>query len=197
MRRSTNIKRDTIEQFLQARKENEETFFTHPSYRLEKELLYWLTQTNEKKAGRVLERINKLDRARLSYYPFRSLKNSLICSCTLFTRAAIEAGVTPETSYNLSDVFIRKIDQAENEKQLRDIEFEMLHHFISTIRDNQKSPYQNDIIDRAIHYIHEHILHPITLKQMADEINVSPNYLSALFHEIVGTPLKDYIHRKK
>ncbi|MEI3604199.1 AraC family transcriptional regulator [Pseudogracilibacillus sp. SE30717A] len=197
MRNSTKIKQNVIQQFLEARKENEESFFSHPSYTLEKELLYWISQADEQQALAVLKKINTLEKARLSREPFRSLKNSLICSCTLFARATIEAGVTPENAFNLSDVFIRKIDQADDLLQIRSIESEMVHYFIKAIKDYQKNPYQNDIVDKAIHYIHDHILHPLTLHQIAIEINVSPNYLSALFHEIVGIPLKEYINRKK
>ncbi|MBO1005938.1 AraC family transcriptional regulator [Pseudogracilibacillus auburnensis] len=197
MKRSPNIERNVIQQFLGARKENEESFFSHPSYTLEKELLYWISQADELQAEIVLQKINKLEKARLSRSPFRSLQNSLICSCTLFARATIEAGVTPEYAFNLSDVFIRKIDGANDEKQLANIEYEMIQYFIKAIRDYQKNPYQNDIIDQAIHYIHVHILHPLSLKEIALETNVSPNYLSALFHEIVGIPLKEYINRKK
>lgn len=197
MRKSTNIKAKVVEQFLEARKENDESFFSHPSYLLEKELLYWLSQADEAQAQKVLQKINGMEKARLSSNRFRSLQNSLICSCTLFARATIEAGVTPETAYNLSDVFIRKIDAAENSQQIEHIEYEMLHHFIQAIYDYRKNPYQNHIIDRAIHYIHEHILLPLTLSKISREINVHPNYLSTLFHKIVGIPLKEYINRKK
>src|SRR5699024_10734439 len=111
-------------------KTNEESFYTHPSYRLEKELLYWLTQLNEEKALFTMSEINQLERATLSNNPLRSLKNSIICSCTLFARAAIEAGVVPEISFNLSDVFIRKVEKAESFEMLHAIEVEMLKYFI-------------------------------------------------------------------
>lgn len=197
MQKSSKIEQGVIQQFLQARKENEETFFSHPSYNLEKELLYWISEADEDRALNVLGKINKLEKARLSIDPFRSLQNSLICSCTLFTRAAIEAGVTPEYIFNISDVFIRKIDQSKNKEQLESIEYEMVHYFIQAIRDYQRKPYQNQIIDRAVQYIHDHILQLLTLEEIASEISVSPNYLSTLFHEVVGIPLKQYINRKK
>src|SRR5690625_4177144 len=197
MQRFSKIEQDVIQQFLQARKENEETFFSHPSYNLEKELLYWISEADEDRALAVLDKINKLEKARLSNDPFRSLQNSLICSCTLFTRATIEAGVTPEYIFNISDVFIRKIDQSKSKEQLESIEYEMVHYFIQAILDYQRKPYQNEIIDRAVQYIHDHILQPLTLEKIATEISVSPNYLSSLFHEVVGIPLKQYINRKK
>src|SRR6185437_11889183 len=97
------------------------SFFSHPSYQFEKELLHWVSQADEEKAAPLLKKINNLAKARLSDNPLRSLKNSLICSCTLFTRATIEAGVTPEYAFDLSDVFIRKVEKAIDPTILQDL----------------------------------------------------------------------------
>ena len=197
MRKLSTIQQDVIKQFLITRQENEESFFAHPSYQLEQELLHWVTQANEGKAKVVLGKINNLEKARLSSHPLRSLKNSLICSCTLFTRATIKAGVTPEYAFDLSDIYIREIEKMDSPRELQKLEYEMVITFIKAVRDYQRDPYQNDIIDKAIHYIHDHILQPISLTEVAEETNVSPNYLSSLFRKIVGISLKEYINRKK
>ncbi|WP_096271077.1 AraC family transcriptional regulator [Paucisalibacillus globulus] len=197
MRTLLTIQQDVIKQFLMTRQENEESFFAHPSYQLEQELLHWITQANVEKAKIVLDKINNLERARLSSNPVRSLKNSLICSCTLFTRAIIKAGVTPEYAFDLSDVYIREVEKVDTSKELKKLEYEMVITFIKAVSDYRRDPYQNDVVDKAIHYIHDHILHPITLAEVAEEANVSPNYLSSLFRKVVGVPLIEYINRKK
>lgn len=197
MWKKSRIQQDVVKQFLETRQTNEESFFAHPPYQLETELLYWLGQTNEEEAIQVLEKINKLERAWLSDHPLRSLKNSVICSCTLFTRATITAGVASEYAFDLSDVFIRKIEHVNDLSDLQDLEYEMVHSFIQAIRDYRRNPYQNEIVDRAVYYIHDNILQSFTLDEIANETNVSPNYLSSLFHEVVGIPLRRYINRKK
>jgi YesN/AraC family two-component response regulator len=197
MRKLSTIQHDVIKQFLLTRKENEESFFAHPSYQLEQELLHWVTQADEEKARVVLSKINNLERARLSTNPLRSIKNSLICSCTLFTRATIKAGVTPEYAFDLSDIYIREIEKINHSNDLLDLEYEMVITFIKAVRDYRKDPYQNEIVDKAIHYIHDHILQPITLTEVAEATNVNPNYLSSLFSKIVGIPMKEYVNRKK
>jgi YesN/AraC family two-component response regulator len=197
LRKLSTIQQDVIKQFLNTRKENEETFFAHPSYQLEQELLHWIKQANEEKAKLLLKKINNLEKARLSNYPIRSLKNSLICSCTLFARATIKAGVTPEYAFDLSDIYIREIEKRDDPELLQELEYEMVTTYIKAIRDYQKDPYQNEIVDKAVHYIHDHILQPIELQEIADAANVSANYLSSLFRRIVGIPLKEYINRKK
>ena len=197
MKKVSTIQHDVIKQFFITRKENEESFFAHPSYQLEQELLHWITQADEEKAKDVLLKINNLEKAKLSPNPVRSLKNSLICSCTLFTRATIKAGVTPEYAFDLSDIYIREIEKVDLPEELQAIEYEMVITFIKAVRDYRKDPYQNEIVDKAIHYIHDHILQSISLSEVADAANVSANYLSSLFHKVVGIPLKEYINRKK
>lgn len=193
----SRIQQEVVKQFLAARQSSQETFYTHPPYQLETELLYWMGQINEEKAISVLEKINDLEKPLLSDNPLRSLKNSVICSCTLFTRATITAGVASEYAFDLSDVFIRKIDHIHKINDLQQLEYEMVHTFIQTIRDYRRNPYQNEIVDRAVYYIHDNILQPFTLNEIAEETNVSPNYLSTLFHQVVGIPLRRYINRKK
>lgn len=193
----SKIQREVITKFLEARQANNETFFAHPSYQLETELLYWVKQMNEEKSVEVLSEINHLQRAKLSEHPTRSLKNSLICTCTLFTRATISSGVTSEYAFNLSDVFIRQIESIANDDELNNLEYDMLHSFIKAIQDHQKAPYQNEIVDRAVYYIHDNILQKLTLEEVAEETNVSPSYLSFIFHKIVGITLSRYINMKK
>ncbi|MUV36773.1 Regulatory protein PocR [Lentibacillus sp. JNUCC-1] len=195
--KNSRIDGEVIRQFLETRQENEESLFAHPSYTLEQDLLYWVELTDEQRASRVLDQINAAQRARLSDSQVRSLKNSLICSCTLFTRATIKAGVTPEYAYDMSDIFIRKIENTNGLDQLHKLEYDMLHHFIQAIRDYRQNPYQNEIVNRAIHYIHENILQPMTLEKISEAINVSPNYLSALFHSVTNIRMNAYINKKK
>ncbi|WP_284139625.1 MULTISPECIES: AraC family transcriptional regulator [unclassified Virgibacillus] len=197
MQKTSSIQKSVIQDFLKARKDNEESLFTHPNYRLERELLYWVEKADEAKAQELLQQINELDRATLAHIPLRSLKNSLICSCTLFARATIRAGVPPEHAFDLSDVFIRRVENTPDSEGVRKLEYEMVHYFIQAVEDYRKSAYHNEIVDRAVQYIHDHILQPLTLKEIAIETNVSANYLSAMFYKVVGVHLKTYINHKK
>lgn len=197
MQRLSSIQQELIKQFMQAKIEKEESFFVHPSYQLEQELLHWVRNADLDKANQILAEINKLDRARLANEPLRSLRNSLICLCTLLTRETIKAGVAPENAYDLSDVLIRHIEKVQDAVTLHQVEYEMVQSFIQAINDYGQKPFQNEIIDRAIAYIHQNIFHPLTLESIAEEIKVSPGYLSTLFRERVGVSIKEYINRKK
>ncbi len=82
--------------------------YKHPPYSLETKLLSEISLGLLSEALTTLTQINGLDRAALSSNSLRSMKNSMIASCTIFTRAIIRAGVTPEDAFDLSDHFIKK-----------------------------------------------------------------------------------------
>src|SRR5690606_35357521 len=48
-------------------------------------------------------------------------------------------------------------------------------------------------IDRAKQYISQNYQQPLTLEEVADIIELSPNYFSQLFHEETGYTFSDYV----
>jgi two-component system, response regulator YesN len=116
---------------------NLDMHYTHPSYFLEKKLLRQIKMGLVSDVEATLDEINTLQRASLARDSLRSIKNSLIASCTLFTRAAIESGVDAEDSFDLSDVFIKEIETYDNEAALLPFEYTMANAFINLIQTNR------------------------------------------------------------
>src|SRR5690554_3004559 len=109
----------TIEKsYFAMKSHNLDTMYIHPPYFLEREMIGMIKKGDNKNAQRLLIETNKQKRAQLSEDPIRSLKNSIICSCTLYARAAIEAGSIPEEAFTLSDTFINTIERALTQKEL-------------------------------------------------------------------------------
>jgi two-component system, response regulator YesN len=192
----TIVRDHILHDFYKARMENRQKEFLHPSYQHEQKLLTAIQLGNRKEAITALNEINQLQRAKLASTPLRSLKNSLICSCTLFTRAIIRGGVDPDTAYNLSDVIIQQIEKFEDYNKLQDFEVKMVHTFIDTLEKEHLNRYSS-IVNKAISYIHNHILQDLSLQSIAKELYVSPSYLSDIFRKETGTTLIEFINRKK
>lgn len=192
----TSIKSPIVKKFLKARMENQQNMFAHPSYTLEQQLMHCLLRGEEEEAKLVLRQINQLDRAKLADDPIRSLKNSLICTCTLFTRAIIKGGILPEDAFNLSDVYIQQIEKTFTKEELIELEYDMLLCFIDQLRAEKKPSY-NHVVNRAITFIHEEILQDLSLERIAEHVGVHPSYLSKMFNECVGVSLSEFINRKR
>lgn len=58
---------------------------------------------------------------------------------------------------------------------------------------NEKKHSEADVATRAVSYITQNYQSDITVSQIADKLEVTPNYLSALFHKKTGQPLLKYL----
>lgn len=181
---------------IKERLKNWKIYFQHPSYSLERKLLAEIKMGLFDEGIITLQEINALEKAVLARNPIRSMKNSLIASCTLFTRSVIEAGVDPEDAFALSDVFINHIEELEQMKELEAFEYEMHSEFM-TLRKKKKSinfPYP---VIQMIKYINENITEKITVTKLSHLTSKSPGYLSKLFKKEVGSTLTFYIQQQK
>jgi len=175
---------------------NREKLFHHPPYFLEQELLSKIKSGNLNDTLAVLKEINSLKRTRLSKDVLRSVKNSLICSVTLFTRAAIEGGVTPEAAFTLSDSIILAIEEINSMPELMEYEYTAAKQYVQIVQDLSRIKYSN-IIQQAISYIYKNLTNKLTLQKISDAIYAHPNYLSSLFKREVGMSLPDYIMKTR
>jgi len=182
--------------FLIKKIENLNCDYRHPSYYLERKLINEIKRGMEKQALETLSTINSLERATLANNPLRSLKNSLIASCTLFSRAALEANVPPEDVFSLSDVTILEIENINNLKLLQDYEYNMVKTFIKMVNKERVRSHSLPVA-RMINYIHENITEKITLASLARLTKKSPPYLSAQFKNEVGMNVAEYIQLQK
>jgi AraC-like DNA-binding protein len=175
---------------------NREAFFHHPPYFLEQDLLGKIKSGNMDETMALLSEINSLKKTRLSKDTLRSVKNSLICSITLFTRAAIEGGVLPEAAFTLSDSIILDIEEMSSLSELVNYEYTAAEQFVKMVQNLSKSKYSK-IIQQAISYIYKNLTEKLTLKKISDAIYVHPNYLSTLFKKEIGVSLPEYIMRTR
>ncbi|WP_085506326.1 helix-turn-helix domain-containing protein [Thalassobacillus devorans] len=189
------IKQTMIDQFMSIRTANTNQY-AHPPYLMEQQLLEAITNKDRKRAILLLKNINQSDRIIQSKQHLRSWKNSVISSCTLFTRAAIKGGVDPDTAFRLNDAYLNKIEAIRSPRDISELEHMMLEDFIHTVEQADNLPY-SPVINKAIAYIHDHILSDLTLEEISRECYVSPSYLSHLFKREVGVSIVQFINEKR
>jgi AraC-like DNA-binding protein len=176
--------------------DNRIRLFSHPPYFLEQEICRLISAGDKEYAMKILSEINARDRARLANDPQRSLKNSLICSCTLFTRAAIAGGVSPDAAYTMSDSFIQIIESIDSIRTLRGVEAEMLNSFVDMVNDLKQEKY-SQVIRGTIRYIDNNLSERITVPAIAKAVFVHQNYLSSLFKKETGVALSAFIRQRR
>lgn len=72
-----------------------------------------------------------------------------------------------------------------------------LLQYASEMIQQFREPEYSYNVSKAVHYIQNHISEKMSLEIIAEYLNVSPPYLSALFHSEAGITLSDYVLRQK
>lgn len=134
----------------------------------------------------------------LSSDPVRQYKNLSIWVIASASRCAIEGGVNPEKAFAMCDSFIRNIednmsDPLQIEQAAREAEF----IFAREVRDLKQTKEKSPMITQVKDYVFQHIHEVIRVIDIAEEIGVSPNYLSEKFRKEEGINLKQYIIDEK
>lgn len=184
------------EKFYIHRIENKERWYTHPPYYIEQKLLLYIKEGNAKEAEKMVQSLNTYHDAILSKNPIRSFKNSLICRCTLYTRAIIEGGVDSETAFTLSDTYINEIEKISDIQDLYHLDIKMVSEFTKLILSKINRLY-SPLVQSTLKIVKESINEKINVNDIALRIPANPNYLSQVFKKEVGISLSAYINQQK
>lgn len=133
----------------------------------------------------------------LSHDPLRNRKYHLIVMTAMITRFCVEGGLDTETAYTMSDYYIRLIDSAHNNEQLSDLKKEIIYQYTLTMQQRKKQGLYSLPVTKACEYIRGHITAPLTVKEIAEALQYSPDHLSRLFKQETGFCLSRYILMQK
>jgi len=126
----------------------------------------------------------------------RSIKNNAIVFCTLLARAAIAGGVDSDHSLSLADKYIIRIEKTTVFDELIDLVERMTVKFTNSVL-HVASINHVSVIKKASRYVHNHLSEPIRLQEVADYVNLSPNYFSSLFKKEMNLAFADYVNHTR
>ncbi|WP_197076556.1 helix-turn-helix domain-containing protein [Domibacillus indicus] len=126
----------------------------------------------------------------------RSQKNLAIASITLATRAAMEGGVYPEMAYTLSDVYIQRLEELSEVRQVDQLVQEALCAFAGRVQ-RAKNKEMSPVIVKCQRYINEHVYEPLSLTRIAHYAELSPSHVSAAFKKETGFTVSEAIQKAR
>lgn len=141
--------------------------------------------------------LNPEGMGRLSDNPLQNLKYHFVITTAMITRNSIDGGMEAENAYGLSDFYIQKVDKCQSKEEISDLHQIMCSDFTKRMQQLVRNTVYSKHIVLCIDYIYNHIYNRITLKQLANQLDLSESYLSKLFVNEVGMPISDYIRKKK
>ncbi len=125
-------------------------------------------------------------------YNFEITRYNLIELYGVLNRALIQSGRDPAEIYFQMYCFQTKCVELTNIEELITEFTKSIFLLVDSIR-NQMGLASSPIVQRAINYILDHYTEEISLKQVADEVNVSQNYLSKIFKQEMHQTFSDYL----
>ena len=174
-----------------------EAMFRHSPYALEERLSAAVTKGDGAAALAALRQITASgDKAVLAKDPLRSAKNSMIGSIAFLARAAIQAGVSANDAFALSDALTRQVEEMTGRSAVLAFEEHILLQFITLVRRRLDAAYSAPIV-KVMHYIENHLDAKLSLGDAAAYAGVHPAYLSARFKRECGMSFTAYAAMRK
>lgn len=129
----------------------------------------------------------------LSEDPLKNCLYHFIVSAGIIARVCIDAGLSHDESYTLSDIYIQKADRCKTPSAIVSLLCDMHLDYATRMHNLKKNLAISPHIRRAIDYIYDHLNEALTLAALASYVNLDPSYFSKLFFKETGCTTKKYI----
>ena len=134
---------------------------------------------------------------KLSEDPLQSLRYHLVITVAFITRYCMAGGLDAETAFNLSDLYIRRVDHCRSAGDIHTLHREVITDYAGRMhRLLHHAVYPRPIL-RCTEHIHTHLHTRITVDTLCAVSGLSRSYLSRLFRRETGMSIGEYITRRK
>lgn len=169
----------------------------HNSYDHERREMNSIREGNVEKLKMTLKEVVEGEYAVLSKDSLRSMKNLEIVALAIVARAAIDGGMNPEEAFSINDSYILRVDAAATIEQIGALDYEAKVEYATLVHNLKEHRKENTLVEEAKRIIFRDMHKKIIIKDVAGEIHITPEYLSALFKRAEGITVNDYIMREK
>lgn len=129
--------------------------------------------------------------------PLRNYKYLFVASITLASRSAIAGGMDAERAYNISDLYILKMDTLQTVEEVKALHADMFAFYTREMAALDKATVYSKPVVVCIDYIHNHLHEAIRVEGLAAEVGLNRSYFSTLFKKETGQSVSGYILSKR
>lgn len=165
-------------------------------YAYENQLMQAVEMGNSHLAEQLMQGLSAMAFERRLSDPLRNMKNYCIIMNTLMRKAAERGGVHPLYIDRLSSDFAKRIEAMSSINAVPALMEDIFSSYCRYVRQHSTSRYSPPI-QRAILHIGASLNGDLSLKTIADAININGSYLSDLFKKETGQTITDYIAQKR
>lgn len=124
--------------------------------------------------------------------PLRNTKNYCIICNTLLRKAAEKGGVHPLHVDRVSSRYAEQIETKATPEDCVRLIGEMFRGYCRLVRSHATGQYSAPV-QNALFYMEENLSGDLGLKKLAQVLNLSPGYLSGLFHREMGKTVTQHV----
>ena len=169
----------------------------HNTYRTEQTLLDLIEKGDVSALDEWLKDAPAVRPGSIAPDQLRQVKNTLIVTATLASRAAVRGGMDVEDAFSLSDAYIRKCELLQTPDRIINLQYHMVLDFTSQVSNLKLHGNSSALAAAVAEYVRHHLSDPVSTEKIAEELHFSRTWLSRKFHEEVGISLTDFILTKK
>ncbi len=173
--------------FIQSEEEKQ-----HGSHAFEEEIFAYISDGNIEQLKELLFSHQSHEMGTFAKSVLKQDEYSAVIAVTYASRAAIDGGMNPYDSYDLSNVYLRQISEAKTQTEYAKIAETAIFGFTKEVQMRKNHTADSIHIEQAKEYIIRHINQPFTLQELAAYVEISPAYLSNLFSVQTKMTLKEY-----
>lgn len=188
------------------RKSIQQTFFerqenpvVHNTYHYEQQILECIRTGDLEHLSEKLEAPAGGQFGILAKEETRANRNLGISMVTLFSRACISGGGNSEIAFTLNDSYIRQIETENDWSNIWVIVCSAAESYTEMIRELKDRDRSTNslLVDRCLTLIFRSLHGKVVVRELADSLNVNPDYLSRIFREQTGMTIMQYVRKEK
>ena len=173
------------------------------SYEIEKLILSFVENGDMEGMKNFISNVPQYHAGTVAADVLRMQKNYFISTYTLATRAAIKAGLPTADAYQLSDLYISRLELLNSMNAVNQLFANAMLDITALVHKHMESlqtQFLNDLdipVRECILYVQQHTNQNLSVQSIADALGYQRTYLSACFSKTMGFHLNDYIYRCK
>ena len=193
-KKTDSIKKEHLEYALQ----QEDQINSNHTYKYEQELLELIKAgdielVKENNRNSIFPQYPQL----IDYYTKKNEEYMAVITIALASRAVIQAGITSTESFQLSDVYLKKIAMASDINGILKIRNEAIETYTELVHERKRGGRAGIYVEECKQYVSANIFKKISVKDASATLNVNAIYLERIFKEAEGMTIGQYIQKEK
>lgn len=170
--------------------------FIEERYKLENALLWAISAGNETQALAHLSSFQTVWLPRRMPSELRDQKDYIIALNSIMRKAVEQAGVHPIHIDSCSNQNVQRIEQMTQVDQRMSIARKMVHGYCRLVQIYRQGNHSR-LVQKTVTLVAANLNADLSLKSLAEQMNINASYLSSLFRKEMGMPLTEYVNRSR